>query len=89
MLIRVQVFQPLSTTTITTILDSTAQGYTSTISAEATKSGTVIYAYPSASYMYETFTEGDQPYTTTLASPIGTSSGTIEVIVAEGEFRPL
>lgn len=89
MLIGVQVFQPEGTTTITTFLDSTAQGYTSTISASATNSGTVINAYPSAGYVYTTYTEGDQGYTTTITSPAGTSSGTIEIIVAEGLFHPI
>lgn len=74
-----QYYVPQGTTTYSTFIDSTDAAYTSTVSASASASGTVIVGIPSAGYATTTVTEGDAAYTTTLASPSGTSSGTVQV----------
>jgi len=79
MLTLCQYYEPQGTATYSTFIDSTDAAYTSTVSASASSSGTVIYGIPSAGYATTTVTEGETAYTTTLASPSGTSSGTVEV----------
>lgn len=86
MLIRTKYYEPQGTTTYSTFIDSTDSAYTSTVSASASSSGTVIVGVPSAGYATTTFTEGDTAYTTTLASPSGTSSGTVQVSVGFGHL---
>lgn len=74
----VEVFSPMQTYTTTSFIASTAPGSTSTITASGNSSGVVVDYVPSAGYVQTTTTYGGSSYTTTIASPDGTLSGTIE-----------
>jgi hypothetical protein len=73
-----QVVQAQGTTTETSWLSAGQTGYTSTVPADGTTSGTVVYASPSAQTVTTTITSGGSAYTTTVANGTQSNAGTIE-----------